>query len=284
MKLSAPTTALPGTQTWSRRTPTDNVGVADVSFDVEGAASSQVAAAPYRRTVDIPALAAPGTTIKVKATARDAANNTGTDQATITIVAAPDTTPPTVSIQLPPQASPGTTITVSASAADAGGVQLVSFSSAGVPFATDSASPYSVLFVVPPDTAPGSTLSFVARASDFANNVAESSGQVPIVATADTQPPTVALSAPASVVQGGTLHLTAAAADNVQVASVDFLLDDVVVGTAIAPPFSADVASSTAGGLGAARPRAGRETRRATRRSAIARRAWCRRRRAAPPS
>src|SRR6185295_1978310 len=130
--------------------------------------------------------------------ARDAANNTGTDQVTITIVAAPDTTPPTVSIQLPPQASPGTTITVSAAAADAGGVQLVSFSSAGVPFATDGASPYSVLFVVPPDAAPGSMLSFVARASDFANNVAESGGQIPIVATPDTQPPTVALGAPDS--------------------------------------------------------------------------------------
>ena len=173
---------------------------------------------------------------------------------------------------------------MSASAADAGGVQFVSFASAGVPFATDTASPYSVLFVVPPDAAPGSTLSFVARASDFANNVAESGGQVPIVATPDTQPPTVALAAPDSVVQGAAIHLTAAAADNVQVASVDFLLDDVVVGTAIASPFSAEVASSRPAGS-VLRVRAlGRETHRGTRRSAIGRRAWCRRPRAAPPS
>ncbi|MCU1382032.1 MAG: hypothetical protein JWL71_729, partial [Acidobacteria bacterium] len=248
VKLSAATTALPGTQTVVTAQATDNVGVASVSFDVDGAASSQVTTAPYQRTVDIPSLATPGSTVKVKATARDAANNAGSDEVTITIAAAPDTTSPTVSIQLPPQASPGATIVVSAAAADAGGVQLVSFSSGGVAFASDGASPYSVLFTIPPDTAPGSTLAFVARAVDFANNFAESSGQVTIVATPDTQPPTVTLTAPGSVVQGSTLRVTATAADNVQVASVDFLVDDVVIGSAIAPPFAAEMTAGRPAG------------------------------------
>ncbi|MEO8677869.1 MAG: PKD domain-containing protein [Vicinamibacterales bacterium] len=241
VRLSAPKTALPGTQAMVTASAVDNVGVAAVTFEVGGAASSQVASPPYQRGVDVPPLAVPGTIITVKATARDAAGNAGIDQALITIVAAPDTTPPMVAIQLPLQASPGSTLRLSANATDDVGVQTVAFSTAGVTFATLAGGPFTTAFVVPPDTAVGSTLTFTARAADFSNNAGTSTGTVAIVATPDTQVPTVTLTVPETLVEGRTLSVTATATDDVRVASVDFVLDGVVVGTAIAAPYQIDL-------------------------------------------
>jgi hypothetical protein len=201
-------------------TASDNVAVESLTFEVGGASPSQVLVPPYERRIDVPPLAAPGSTIAVKATARDAASNAGSDQAVITIVAAPDTTPPTIALQVPVQASPGSTIRVTASATDDVGVKRVIFSTAGTAFATLMADPYSTTFLVPADSAPGTTLTLTARATDFSNNTAESSRPVTIIATPDTQAPTVSLNTPDSVLEGRLLRISASANDDTRIKSI----------------------------------------------------------------
>ena len=63
------------------------------------------------------------------------------------------------------------------------------------------------------------------------------------VATGDTQPPTVAFTAPASLADGltGSVQITANATDNVGVANVEFQVDGVTVVTDTASPFAATV-------------------------------------------
>jgi PKD repeat protein len=238
--VNAATQALPGAQVLVTAAATDNVGVASVTFEIDGANPTQAFSAPFQRTVTIPALASPGATITVKATARDGAGNAGINQAIITIVAAPDSTPPTVAIALPPQASPGAIVRLSATAADTSGVQSVVFSTGGQPFGTDDTPPYEASFVVPPATTPGTSLTITAHAVDFAGNPADSTGELSIVATPDTTPPTVALTSPASAREGGLVHLSATASDNVKVAAVTFLVGDVAIATRLDPPYEAD--------------------------------------------
>ncbi|RKG65063.1 M20/M25/M40 family metallo-hydrolase [Corallococcus sp. CA054B] len=63
-------------------------------------------------------------------------------------------------------------------------------------------------------------------------------GTIPGLPT-DTTPPTVALTAPASgATVNGTTNITATASDNVGVSKVEFLVDGVVKGTAMASPYS----------------------------------------------
>ncbi|MEQ1872030.1 MAG: PKD domain-containing protein, partial [Vicinamibacterales bacterium] len=250
--LSAPNEALPAAQVVVTAAANDNVGVTGVTFEVNGADPTQSPTAPYQRTVTIPALAAPGTKVIVKGTARDAANNTGASQASITIVAAPDLAPPSVTLTVPPEASPGASVRMSAVAADSGGVKSVSFSTAGLAFGTDHSSPSEATFIIPASTPVGATLTFVARAEDFSGNTAESIGTLVTVATPDTTPPTVTLNAPTQVEQGGRVTLTATAGDNVSVSSVSFLVDGVVIATLVQPPYAVDYdlpASRTAGSV-----------------------------------
>ena len=68
----------------------DNVGVSSVAFTVTGAGSAsgplEDAASPYDLAVITGSTAAPGSTIVVRATARDAAGNSAEASATIAIV------------------------------------------------------------------------------------------------------------------------------------------------------------------------------------------------------
>src|SRR4029077_3882897 len=108
--LSAPSKVLPGTDITITAIATDNVGVASVTFDVGGAASTTVTTPPYQRVVSIPPVATPGATVSVRATAADAAGNTAIAQATLTIDAVPDTERPTVALHVPAQATAASTI------------------------------------------------------------------------------------------------------------------------------------------------------------------------------
>src|SRR5207302_444580 len=125
---------------------TDNVGITGVVFEVDGAAASQLSVAPYQRLVSIPALATPGTVVNVRATASDAANNTATAQTAIAIVAAPDTTPPTVTLTAPAAVLDGTVLHLTATATDDVNVASVDFLVDGVVVSTSLNPPYAADF------------------------------------------------------------------------------------------------------------------------------------------
>ena len=145
---------------------------------------------------------------------------------------APDTTPPTVALTAPASgATVGGTITVSASASDNVGVAGVQFLLDGASLgAEDTSDPYSISWNTVGATNGTHTLS--ARARDAAGNTTvPASVTVTVNNTPDTVLPSVAITAPASgATLSGTATVTVNASDNVAVAGVTFLVDNVQVG------------------------------------------------------
>ena len=239
ISILGPRDVLPGDQITLTALVTDNVAVENVTFTVGGGPPTETSTAPFERTVVVPAVAAPGTEIHVVAVARDPSGNAGTAEATLTIRARPDTEKPTIALNLPALAAPGTTIHVSASAADNSGVQSVGFAVEGASLATVTEPPFEASYAIPAGTPVGASLTLSAFALDFNGNRGDATGTVAIVQTADTQPPTVELSARAQVVPGSALPLTAIAADNRGVSSVDFYVDGVRIATDTQVPYAA---------------------------------------------
>ena len=154
--------------------------------------------------------------------------------------------PPTVSLAAPTSATVGVAVTLTAAAADAdGSVAKVAFFDGNTLLGEDSSAPFSWSWT------PGSTgsHSLTARATDDSGTTATSAAVAVSVNTpsADTQPPTIAISTPAPFASGlaGNLAFTATASDNVGVASVEFQVDGVAVGAALtSAPYSVNVDSS----------------------------------------
>jgi RHS repeat-associated protein len=230
--------ALPGTQVTMIADATDNVGVTSVTFDINGADPIQLSAPPYERLVTVPDFASAGTSLRVGATAVDAAGNRATASATLTIVAEPDTVKPIVTVKVPSQAAPGSVLQVGATASDNAGIASVVLAANGTVFATLTAPPYEATYTVPPGTAVGSSLSFSAQAIDAADNRAIDTAAVPIVPAPDTIAPTVAITAPAQATAGTAITITATAADEIGVASVRFFLDGARIATVFDPPYT----------------------------------------------
>ena len=204
----------------------DDVGVVGVRFELDGAAlGSEDTTAPYEASWNASG-AVPGSHT-LRAVARDAAGNNGTS-AVITVTV-PDTTPPTVAMTSPASGSTvNGTVAVSASAADNVGVAGVQFQLDGVALgAEDTSAPYSVNWNTNPVPPGAHTLRAVAR--DAAGN---STTSAPVTVTvADTNPPTVSITAPASgSTVTGTIAVTASASDNTGVAGVQFQLDGNALG------------------------------------------------------
>ncbi|MCU1383320.1 MAG: hypothetical protein JWL71_2017, partial [Acidobacteria bacterium] len=237
--LAAPKEALPGSQFTVTADASDTV--TSVQFQVDQADPAPVSGPPYQRVITVANVASPGTLITVRATGLDALGNTGTASAQIKIVAEPDSTKPTVSLKLPPNAAPGSSIVMTAAAADNVGVDAVSFSVNGTPFASVSHAPYQATYVVPTETAPESVLTFSALAADTAGNRAQADGVVAIVATPNTTPPTVTIAAPPTVLPAATVHVAAEAGAANGVASVAFFVDGTIVGTAFDEPYGAAI-------------------------------------------
>ncbi|HEX4915707.1 MAG TPA: PKD domain-containing protein, partial [Vicinamibacterales bacterium] len=248
--LTGPREVLPGEQVTITAQATDNVKVDKVRFEVDGANPSDALTQPFLRAITVPAVATPGTEILVKATATDPSGNAGIAETTLTITARPDTESPIVLLNAPPLAAPGTTFHVSATARDNAGVQSVAFSLNGGIAQTLTAPPYETTFTVPEGTPVGATLNVRAVAVDFSSNTGDADAMVAVVATPDTQPPTVQLSARATAVAGSTLDLTAAAADNRGIVGVDFYVDGVKVATDADAPYAAayEIAIATPAG------------------------------------
>ena len=243
IQLVAPASVVPGTVFIVGAQATDNVGVTGVTFAVSGAGTASgpldTTASPFSIQVTAGATANTGSTIVVTATARDAAGNTSGASATVSVVAAPDNTPPTVALSAPAAAPPGTTIVLTASAADNVGVQQVQFALGGVSIGLTAGAPYQISYPIPANAPAGSSLVFVATARDFAGNTADGQASVALVPGAPATPPSLTLTAPNEVAVGGTVHVSATAGDAIGVASVTFLVDDAPVATLTTGPYQA---------------------------------------------
>ena len=150
---------------------------------------------------------------------------------------------PTVSLSSPATATTGVAATLTALAADGdGSIARVAFFDGSAALGELTAPPYTLAWT---PTSAG-IRSLTARATDDAGASTLSAAVLVNVstATADTVPPTVALTSPSAFASGlaGTLVLAATASDNVGVASVEFQIDGVAIGAPrTAPPFEASV-------------------------------------------
>jgi len=162
----------------------------------------------------------------------------------------PASNAPTASLTAPASGSTGnvgTPITLTASAADGdgtiAGVQF--FDGATAIGAADTTAPYSVSWT-PASTG---THTLTARATDDCGLTTTSAPvSVTINATgADTQPPTLAFTAPAALADGltGSLQITVNASDNVGVTNVEFQVDGVTVANDTSSPYAASVDTAT---------------------------------------
>jgi glucose/arabinose dehydrogenase len=140
--------------------------------------------------------------------------------------------PPSVSLSAPANATLGVPVTLSATASDSDGtLARVTFFDGGTTLGERTSPPYSITWT--PSTAGVRTLTASATDDSGSSTV---SAAVPVnvtAPTADTQPPTVTLSSPAAFASGlsGTISLAATATDNIGVASVEFQVDGVPVGS-----------------------------------------------------
>ncbi len=220
-------------------TASDNVGVVNVEFYVDGVLKGSDAASPYTVTLDSTTLTNAAHSLTAKA--YDAANNIGTSTAVSFTISNtnPDTTPPTISAT---ESGTSGTITFNATATDNVGVVKVEFYVDGVLKGTDTASPYSM--TLDSTTLANASHALTAKAYDAANNIGTSSAVN--FTTSNTVPDT---SAPiVSVTESGTsgtITFNAAATDNVGVTKVEFYVDGVLKGTDTASPYTMTLDSTT---------------------------------------
>ena len=173
------------------------------------------------------------------------ANTTYT--ATFTDIGPANNQPPTVSLTAPATGTTGIAITLNATAADSdGSVAKVEFFDAATKLGEDLASPYSLAWT--PATA--GVHSLTARATDDQGATTTSAAVNVTISPPigpDLTPPTATLTAPANLATGltGSITLTATATDNVGVASVEFQIDAVAIGSAdTSPPYSTSLDTS----------------------------------------
>ncbi len=219
----------------------DNVGVASVQFQLDGASlGAPVTTAPYSTSWNT--TTATGGTHTLTAVARDTAGNPATSSSVQVTV---DNQLPTVSVTAPAPGPVAGTVNVTANASDNVGVASVQFqldgASLGAPVTT---APYSTSWNTTAATNGSHTLTAVAR--DTAGNPATSSS---VQVTVDNQLPTVSVTAPAPGPVAGTVNVTANASDNVGVASVQFQLDGASLGAPVTTaPYSTSWNTATATG------------------------------------
>ena len=207
----------------------DDVGVAGVQFQVDGAnLGAEDTAPPYSVSWNTTATA--NGSHALTAVARDAAGNVAT-AAGVVVTVSNDTTAADRVDHEPPRPGPTVagTVAVSANASDNVAVVGVQFKLDGANLgAEDTASPYSVSWNTTGAANGSHTLIAVAR--DAAGNVNTSAGVAVTVAN-DTTPPSVSITAPAAAsTVSGTVAVSASASDNVAVVGVQFKLDGANLG------------------------------------------------------
>src|SRR6266545_355167 len=234
----------------------DNVGVAGVQFKLDGAnLGAEDTASPYSVSWDTTGASNGSHTLT--AVARDAAGNTATSSAvTVTV----DNTPPTVTINQaagqadPTSASPiNFTAVFSEPVGDFSGADVtISGTAAGTKTVAVSGGPATYNVAVSGMTTGGTVIASIGAglvhdAAGNANTASTSTDNTVTFSVADTTPPTVAITSPASgAAVRGTITVSANASDNVGVAGVQFQLDGANLGAEdTASPYS--VSWSTTG-------------------------------------
>ncbi len=220
----------------------DNVGVASVQFQLDGAnLGSLDTTSPY--SVSWTTTTAGNGSHTLRAIARDAAGNS-TTSANVTVTVSnstPDTTPPTVTISAPANnATVSGAVTVSANASDNAGVASVQFLLDGGNLGSlDAASPYSVSWNT--TTASNGSHTLQAIAKDAAGNSTTSAAATVTVnnASADTTPPSVPTALAATAQSSSQIHLTwSASTDNVGVTGYRIYRGGAQVGTSFSTSYT----------------------------------------------
>jgi hypothetical protein len=220
----------------------DNVGVASVQFQLDGAnLGSLVKASPYSVTWNT-ATATNGTH-SLRAIAKDAAGNSTTSAAvTVTVNnSTRDTTPPTVSLTAPANgASVSGTVTGSANASDNVGVASVQFQLDGANVGVkDLVAPYTFSWDTTKSTNGAHTLRAIA--TDTSNNSTTSASVTVTVnnSTSDTTPPSIPTGLAASAISASQINLGwNASTDNVSVSGYDIYRSGTKVGTSATNSYS----------------------------------------------
>jgi parallel beta-helix repeat protein len=147
---------------------TDNVGVAGVQFQLNGAPyGTRLTSAPYTALWDTRSIG--NGNYQWNAVAQDAAGNTTISTTVMATVKNVDTTAPTVSITSPAAgATLSANVTLSAAASDNAGVAGVQFLVDGAPYGAEATSGYSVNLRTTSLTNGAHTLGAIAR--DFSGN------------------------------------------------------------------------------------------------------------------
>jgi peptidoglycan/xylan/chitin deacetylase (PgdA/CDA1 family) len=213
----------------------DASGVASVEFFVGPTSIGADTTAPFSVTWDTTETA--DGPVSITAVATDAVGNATTSAAR---TAAVDNTAPDVSISQP---ADGETVAgpvnIFAAVIDTSAVS-VEFLIDGTVINTDSVGPsYDTTW--DSTSVPDGPVSVSARATDAAGHVTTSAAISVTVQNIipDTTPPTVNVSAPADgATIAGTVTISATAGDDIGVATVDFLIDETVVGTDSTAPYS----------------------------------------------
>jgi len=198
-------------------TATDNVGVSAVTLSTGGPSTAcTLTGTNYSCSWSAGSLANGSYALTV--TAKDDANNSGSNSVTVTL-SNPDTTAPAVMINSPASGTTVSgTVTVSGTATDNVGVSAVTMSTGGpsTPCALAGAN-YSCTWNT--GSTPNGSYTITVTAKDAANNSASSS--VNVTLDNDTTPPVVTISSPGNgAMVSGTVTITGTAVDNVGVSSV----------------------------------------------------------------
>ncbi len=225
-------------------TAADDIAVVGVQFKLDGTAiGGEDVDAPYEMSWATEPVS--DGLHALTAVARDAAGRETVS--TINVTVTHDVTAPTVAVTSP---GDGTTIagavTVTAAAADDVGVVSVQLLMDGVPFGSPiTAAPYETTWSTAGAANGTHTWSAVAR--DAAGHVTTASA-VSVTVRNDLSAPTVGLSSPAAgATLAGIVTVTAAAADDIGVVSVQFLLDGAPLGAAVvAEPYQVEWSTTAA--------------------------------------
>lgn len=233
-------------------TASDNVGVKQVNFYLNGSIKCTDTSAPYSCALTAPSSTG-SATISVKA--MDASGNITSKSASVSIIAPPntDTTPPSVTISSPASGSSyevGSTVAVTVSASDNVGVTSVQvWHESYWHTATKTSSGYTYSFKM----TEGST-QIRAMAKDSSGNQGFSDFTYLTVKSAtptDTTAPSVSLTSPgagAEIAAGQALSMTASASDNVGVTRVDFYVGGSVKCSDSSAPYGCSTAMPATSG------------------------------------
>ena len=202
--------------------------IASVEFFVDDVSVGTISTAPFTLKWN-----ATVGTHKVKVVATDNKGLTGTSSDSTIIVKEKENSAPVVSVNIPSTANTGDVVTLTATANDNDGtVASVEFFVDNVSVGKDSTLPFSTTWI-----AQVGTFKIKAIATDNKGLTANSSEET--IQVTDNQAPTVSINVVPTAMSGDKITLIADAKDvDGTIASVEFFVDDVSVGTISTAPFT----------------------------------------------